>query len=176
VSIAVSSPNPGSKLAEETSVQLKAVGNFADGTTQNLTTSATWTSSDATVATVSSTSGIATGVASGTVTVRAVFGSVPAGTITLNVTNASLTSVSVSPSSVGIPLGNNQQFNAIGSFNDGTTQNLSIFAQWTSSNANVAVISSSGLATSSGVGTTTITAAASQNNTSVSGAAVLTVQ
>jgi len=175
VSIAVSSPNPGSKLAEQTSVQLKAVGTFADGTTQNLTTSATWTSSDATVATVSSTTGIATGVAPGTVTVRAVFGSVPAGTITLNTTNASLTSVSVSPSSVGIPLGNNQQFNAIGSFNDGTTQNLSIFAQWSSSNANVAVVSSSGLATSSGVGTTTITATASQNNTAVSGTAILTV-
>jgi uncharacterized protein YjdB len=175
VSIAVSSPNPGSKLAEQTSVQLKAVGTFADGTTQNLTTSATWTSSDATVATVSSTTGIATGVAPGTVTVRAVFGSVPAGTITLNITNASLTSVSVSPSSVGIALGNNQQFNAIGSFNDGTTQNLSIFAQWSSSNANVAVVSSSGLATSSGVGTTTITATASQNNTAVSGTAILTV-
>jgi uncharacterized protein YjdB len=175
VSIAVSSPNPGSKLAEQTSVQLKAVGTFADGTTQNLTTSATWTSSDATVATVSSTTGIATGVAPGTVTVRAVFGSVPAGTITLNITNASLTSVSVSPSSVGIPLGNNQQFNAIGSFNDGTTQNLSIFAQWNSSNANVAVVSSSGLATSSGVGTTTITATASQSNTAVSGTAILTV-
>jgi uncharacterized protein YjdB len=175
VSVSVTSPNSSSKLASQTSVQLKATGTFEDGTTQDLTDSATWTSSDATVATVSSTNGVVRGVAPGTATIRAVFGSVPAGTINLTVTNATLAALAVTPSSVSITLGKSQQFTATGSFNDGSTQVLTTFADWSSSNAGVAVVSNFGLATSSGKGTTTIKANYAQGSTTSSGTATLTV-
>ena len=175
VSVSVTSPNSSSKLASQTSVQLKATGTFEDGTTQDLTDSATWTSSDATVATVSSTNGVVRGVAPGTATIRAVFGSVPAGTINLTVTNATLATMAVTPPSVSITLGKSQQFTATGSFNDGSTQVLTTFADWSSSNAGVAVVSNFGLATSSGKGTTTIKANYAQGSTTSSGTATLTV-
>jgi len=175
VSVSVTSPNSSSKLASQTSVQLKATGTFEDGTTQDLTDSATWTSSDATVATVSSTNGVVRGVAPGTATIRAVFGSVPAGTINLTVTNATLAALAVTPLSVSITLGKSQQFTATGSFNDGSTQVLTTFADWSSSNAGVAVVSNFGLATSSGKGTTTIKANYAQGSTTASGTATLTV-
>jgi len=175
VSVSVTSPNSSSKLASQTSVQLKATGTFEDGTTQDLTDSATWTSSDATVATVSSTNGVVRGVAPGTATIRAVFGSVPAGTINLTVTNATLATLAVTPPSVSITLGKSQQFTATGLFNDGSTQVLTTFADWSSSNAGVAVVSNFGLATSSGKGTTTIKANYAQGSTTASGTATLTV-
>jgi hypothetical protein len=175
VSLTVTSPNASSTLAENTSVQLKATGMFADGTTQDLTDSAVWTSTDATVATVSANSGGVRGVAPGTATIKAVFGSVPAGTISVNVTNAVLTALAVTPSSATINSGQNLQFIATGTFNDSSTQVLTTFATWTSSNAGVAVVTNFGLATSSGTGTTTIKAVYAQGSTSANGSATLNV-
>ena len=55
--------------------QLTATGMLSDGTTEDVTSSATWLSSDPSVVTVSS-SGAATGVAPGTASVFATVGSV----------------------------------------------------------------------------------------------------
>jgi len=52
--------------------QFKATATMADGSTQDVTSQATWQSSDTAVATVSS-AGVVTGVASGSVTVNAVY-------------------------------------------------------------------------------------------------------
>jgi len=175
VSLTVTSPNASSKLAADTSVQLKATGNFADGTTQDLTNSAVWTSTDATVATVSANGGVVRGVAPGTATIKAVFGSVPAGTISVNVTNATLTGLTVTPPSATINTGEILQFIATGTFNDGSSQVLTTFATWTSSNAGVAVVTNFGLATTSGTGTTTIKAVYAQGSNSASGTATLNV-
>jgi hypothetical protein len=69
VSIAVS-PNPDLINVGGTN-QFTAIGTFSDQSQQDLTNTATWTSSDATIATVSST-GLATGVKTGgPVTIRA---------------------------------------------------------------------------------------------------------
>lgn len=175
VSLAVISPNASSKLASQTSVQLKAIGSFADGSSQDLTDSATWTSTDAGVATVSSTTGVVRGVAPGTVTIRAVFGSVPAGTLGLTVTNATITALAVTPPTATIGAGESQQFVATASFNDGSSQVLTTFATWTSSNTGAAVVSNFGLATASGTGTTNIKAAYTQGGTTVNDTSTLTV-
>src|SRR6185312_9977836 len=49
--------------------QFTATGAFSDNTTENLTSTATWSSSSPSVATISS-AGIATGVAAGTTTIK----------------------------------------------------------------------------------------------------------
>ena len=56
-------------------LQFTATGSYSDGRQQDLTTSATWTSSSAAIATVS-TSGVVSGVSAGNVTLQAVFGTV----------------------------------------------------------------------------------------------------
>jgi len=55
--------------------QLTATGTLSDGTTENVTSTATWVSSDPTIATVA-TGGVVTGVAAGTATVFATVGTV----------------------------------------------------------------------------------------------------
>ncbi|HEV7217890.1 MAG TPA: Ig-like domain-containing protein [Terriglobales bacterium] len=137
-----------------------AIGTFADGSFQDLTSAVTWTSSAASVATVSNaagTRGFATAVAPGSSTISAVFAG-EVGTAGVAVTNATLASISITPGNPNITLGTSQVFVAIGTFSDGSTMNLSTQVAWSSSDVNVAVINTVGLATSASSGTTTITA------------------
>jgi uncharacterized membrane protein len=83
--------------------QFTATGNYSDGSHQDLTNSATWTSSSPSIATIS-TGGLATGVAAGTTTIKAASGSIH-GTASLTVTNAGTFSISASPGSLNIPQG-----------------------------------------------------------------------
>src|SRR5450631_2846279 len=77
-------------------------------------------------------------------------------------TPVTLVSIAVTPINSRIALGMTQQFTAIGTFSDNTTQDLTAAATWSSSAASVATISNSagsnGKATSVAAGTTTITA------------------
>jgi trimeric autotransporter adhesin len=175
VSIAIQSPNAGAKLANNTSVQLSVIGTFADGTTQDLTQNSVWSSNAPAIATVGSSTGVVRGLSVGGVTITAKFGSLSA-TINLNVTNATLSSVAVSTSSPSISQGGQSQFKAVASFSDGSTQVVTTFANWSSSNTSIAVIDSNGLATTAGgTGTVSITGAFTQSSTTQSGTASLTV-
>jgi len=82
-----------------------------------------------------------------------------------------LTSLTITPDAPSIQLGSSQRFTAIGNFSDGTTENLTNQATWTSSSVNVATIGLNGLANTVATGTTTITAGVN----GVSGNTVLTV-
>jgi Bacterial Ig-like domain (group 2)/Bacterial Ig-like domain (group 3) len=81
-SIAVIPANPS--IPEGATQQFMAIGTFTDDSTQNLTGSVTWSSSNTAQATISST-GLATAVVTGTTTIRATSGGV-AGSTTLTVT------------------------------------------------------------------------------------------
>lgn len=160
-------------VAVQTGTQFRAIGTFADGSTEDLTGSASWTSSPASVATVSaapSTKGLATGISPGSATITALFAG-EVGVASLTVTNASLTSISISPANPSIAVGTSQQFTATGTFTDGTTENLTTQVTWTSSNVNVATVGPGGLATTSATGSTTVTASLN----GVNGSTVLTV-
>lgn len=162
-----------SSLPQQIATGFTAIGTFADGQQVDLTLVAAWTSSNASVATVSNVSGmkgIAMGVAPGKSTISALFAG-QVGTAALTVTNVTLQTLAISPASSNISLGNSQKFVATGTFTDGSTMDLSTQVAWTSSNVNVAVIDGVGIATSAGSGTTTV--AASLNG--VNANAVLTV-
>ena len=175
VSITITTPNPSAKLAEATFSQFTATGTFADNSVQDLTDAAVWTSNAPAVATVGAGNGVVNAVAPGTAKISAAFAGV-VGSLTLTVTNATLTSVSITPKNPTISAGGSQQFTATATFSDGSTEVLTNFVAWSSSNTNVAVIGTSGLATASGTGTTAIKAVASQNATSVNDITNLTVQ
>lgn len=162
------------KLPATIETQLIAMGTFTDGKQLDLTSAVTWTSSTPSVATVSNASvnpGVATGVATGGTTVSASFSGITA-TTNLTVTNATLTSIAVTPSNSAINLGTSQAFVAQGSFTDGSTVNITVQVAWSSSNNAVATISSNGVASSASKGTTTIEASLN----TVNGTTTLTVQ
>ena len=68
------------------SQQFTATGQFSDGSSRVLTTSLTWSTSDASVASISNT-GLANALVAGVVTITAKSGTI-SGTATLNVTGA----------------------------------------------------------------------------------------
>lgn len=163
----------GASIAAGTTQQFVATGTFSDSTTQDLSAQVSWATSSNTTATIS-TVGLATSLAAGSTTISAAQAGVM-GSTTLQVTNATLNSLAVTPVAATIANGTSQQFAATGSFSDGTTQDLTALAVWSSSNTAVATLSTSagseGLARGIAVGTSTITATRS----GVSGGTALTV-
>jgi hypothetical protein len=75
--------------------------------------------------------------------------------------NATLTSIAVTPKTPSIAGGGSQQFTATGTYNDGTTQNVTSQAAWTSSSTTVAGINAAGVASGLCAGSTTISASMS---------------
>jgi uncharacterized protein YjdB len=168
-------------------VQFLAIGTTSTGATVNLTNetakigsvtiqAATWTSSNPSVATINSTTGVATAVANGITAITAVAknpdGTVVTGSATFTVTGPStqeITSLTIIPGSqtvtlplaTGAPPAPTTYFIAVGT-NGSSGLQEKVTVNWTSSNTAVATISNtgntSGWATAVGQGTTTITA------------------
>jgi uncharacterized protein YjdB len=68
----------------------------------------------------------------------------------------SLVSISVTPANPSIQRNTTAQFTATGTYSDNSTKTITV--NWSSSNSSVATINSSGLATATNLGSTTITA------------------
>jgi len=135
--------------------QFTATGIFSDSSTQDLTTSATWSSSSAGVATVGANTGLATAAGPGTTTISATFNAVTGST---SFTVIALTSIAISPSNPSIVFGSKLQFNATGTYSDGSTRDITATAAWSSSSPGIATVNATGLVTSVDEGTTTIQA------------------
>ena len=119
-SIVVSPTN--SSVPKGTPQQFAVSGNRSSGSPLTLTNAVTWSSSAATVATINST-GLASTLATGTTTIKAVLGTFNNST-TLTVGAKVLSGVTVTPANPFLPLGRTQQFTATGNYTDGTTTNL----------------------------------------------------
>ena len=175
VSIQLAPVNPSVALGR--TQQFFATGTFSDTTTQDLTTQVTWVSADETISKISNAAGsqgFATTLAVGSTTITATLDGIP-GSTTLTVTSAALDSIAVTPADSSVAKGRTQQFTAVGTFSDLTTQDLTLQVTWSSTGTAVAQISnaagSQGLATALGVGSTTINATL----TGVTGSTKLTV-
>jgi 6-phosphogluconolactonase (cycloisomerase 2 family)/uncharacterized protein YjdB len=177
VSIAVTPAN--TSIAKGTTQQFTATGTYSDTSTQNLTTQVTWapstTSTIATVSNAAGSQGLASALSPGTVTITAALGAI-SGTTGLTVTAATLVSISVTPVTATIRITGTQQYTAIGTYTDLTTQDITTLVTWFSATAATATISnaagSNGLATGLATGSTLITAAQGAVN---SNSATLTV-
>lgn len=154
ISLALSPLDPS--IVAGTTQSFTATGVFDDGTPQDMTTRASWTSSVPSVATVNP-SGVATGVSPGTTTISAVSGTKTASTA-LSVSSVQLVSITVTSPSTIILLGGTEQFTATGQYNDGSTRNLTSSVTWSSAAPSIATINTTGLGTGAGVGSTTIVA------------------
>ena len=152
---------------EGKTVQLTATPRDANGNALSGRT-VTWATSAASVATVSS-SGLVTGVAAGSATTTATSEG-QSGTAAITVTHVPVASVSVSPATGSIQVGQTLQLtaspkNANGNPLSGRT------VTWTSSDSAVATVNGSGLVTGRAVGSVTITATSEGK----SGSAAITV-
>ena len=167
VSIVVTPAN--SSMAVGTTKQFAATGTFSDSSTQDVSGSAVWTSSNPAAATINS-QGLLTSVATGSSTIKAVFGAV-SGSTGLTVSTAHLVSITVIPANPRIARGTSIKFSATGTFSDGSTAANLRGVSWKSSKPNIASLRGSGIAHGKKGGTATISATAS----GVTGSTTLTV-
>ena len=144
-------------LAAGTFLQLAATAIYDDNSNKDVTAQASWTSADAAVATVDRSTGKLTAVAPGTTSISASFDGRTANA-QLTVTNAMLTQLSISPTTISVAAGSQAQFKAVGVFTDNSTQDLTSTVEWRSSAAPVASIDAAGLAVGLTQGQATISA------------------
>jgi len=149
-SINVTPPAP--QVAAGGTAQLKAIGTYTDGSTKDLTGTATWVSSAPGVATVSAglVSCSANATLSGSATISAT-GPTATGTTTGSTTVTCLApvlqSITIAPAQLTLPTGGTAQLAATGNFSSGPAQPLTSAAQWSSSVSSVATVSAAGLVT-----------------------------
>src|SRR5689334_19427498 len=82
-----------------------------------------------------------------------------------------INSISITPGSMSIAIGSNQQFAATAHLSDNTTKDVTSSVQWSSSDSAIAAVSGAGLATASAAGIVTIIA----TNGTVQGTASLKI-
>lgn len=148
-------------VASGLTTQFAVNGTFSDGSTQDLTFEAAWTSSIGTIATVSddpASKGLAKGLTAGTATITASFDDLTA-TTQLTVTSPQLLSITVTPANSSINGSSKTvNFKATGRYSDGTAPDVTATADWDSSQKTVATITAGGVATTVAAGTTSISA------------------
>lgn len=136
------------------SSQFKATGSYSDGSIVDISSQATWASSNTEIATVSP-SGLATGIQAGNTNITATLSGKNSPATVLRV--AVLSSIAVIPTSPAkLVVGSTSQFRATGTFLDGTVKAMTAEVTWFSSNISVATIAG-GTVTGIDTGNTDIT-------------------
>jgi uncharacterized protein YjdB len=146
-------------LTKGGTLQLTATAVYTSGKRQDVSASVAWKTSTPTVATVDAT-GKLTAIGVGSAQVSAQYQGVT-GTNSVTVNPASLISITVAPNPSSLPVGESEQLTATGTFSDGSTQDLTASASWTSSQTGIASVNASGFVTANAVGTATISATSS---------------
>ena len=133
-------------VAKGVPVRFTATVLYSDNTSQDVTATSTWLSSAPAVAGVSDSGGSrgqASTLSKGTATISATYKGVT-GSTTVTVTDATLTTIQVTPFAPILPIGYVTQSQAIGIYSDNTTQDLTLLATWISSAPAVVAVSDSG--------------------------------
>ncbi len=149
--------------------QFTATAHYADSSTLDATSVATWSSSDQTLATIDG-KGLAKTLLQGSPTIQAQYGGFSASTV-LTIGPPALVSIAVTPNNPGVAKGLTQQFTATGNYTVNSTQDLTGTATWSSITTSVATVNATGLAQTVAQGSTTIKAVSN----AVTGSTLLTV-
>ena len=136
-------------------IQLTATGTYSDTTSQNITTSVTWSSSSAVVATVNASTGLVTpasGATAGQTTeIIATSGTLSGKTTLTLAPAATLNSIAVSPQNSSVALNSVLQLTATGTYSNSRTKNITSLLTWSSGNTSVATVDAvTGLVTPAG--------------------------
>lgn len=147
-------------LAAGTEQQLVATGKYSDGGTQTLDEGVLWESGDNTIVVVDG-QGRISARAPGTTHISARFDS-QLGSVEVTVTPATLVSLAISPAAPSLVAGTTTTLQLLGTFSDGTSQDLSQQAAWQSDSASVAEVGNAagqaGLVTALAAGTAIVSA------------------
>jgi len=119
--------------------------------------SATWTSSNSGIASVSNT-GLVTGLAPGVVDISATTSGGSIGTTRLTVAPIQVTGLTISPNPVNLAINTRLQLQAFTTLANGQNQEVTTQVSWSTGNNSVAQVSATGELIAVGPGSTTVTA------------------
>ncbi|MFM5404513.1 Ig-like domain-containing protein [Aeromonas veronii] len=136
---------------------LRVMATYSNNTSSDVTDSATWVSADATVATVTS-NGLLTGASPGSTTVTATKGGVTSNQVAVDVTDAVITAITVSPTTFSIHKGEQLQLIVTATYSDSTSSDITSSVTWDVDNTAIATVAPDGLLTGTSEGTATVTA------------------
>ncbi|WP_417881079.1 Ig-like domain-containing protein [Vibrio sp.] len=163
VTVTISPPTPiglqvlpqVTSVASGVVINFVAQGLYSDGSNKNVSQQATWSSSNESAATVNL--GEVTTIAPADVQISAEWEGF-SGSADLEVTNATLLSLNISPASLNLANGTSDKLTATAVFDDGSSVDVSDQTTWTTSPATgIADVDSTGLVTGTGVGSAVIT-------------------
>jgi len=144
-------------MANQTVNQYRAIGDFSGAFTRDITQEASWITDNVFIASVNNgMAGLVTAIAPGETSVTAWYGDI-SGSAPVIVTDVFLADIAITPQDAELPAGITQQYEAVGTFSDNSTQDITPLVTWESSNTNFASIDNTGLATTLASGSTTIT-------------------
>jgi hypothetical protein len=121
----------GAAIAKGTTQQFTATARLTDGSSQDVTASAAWSAADTSGSSVASidATGLARGSSVGTASITCAYRGF-SGSAALEVKPAALTAIALSPAAATIAKGRTQAFRLVGSYTDGSTQDLTGVAVW----------------------------------------------
>ncbi len=161
MNISVKSLSSDASIYSGGQLPFAAEGIYSDGSTSTLTNKVTWHSSAVDIAHIDD-KGILTGVAIGTVEVKASYEDIESNIINVRITDAILTSMNISVKSLSseasIYSGGQLSFAAEGIYSDGSTSPLTNKATWHSSAVDIAQIDDKGILTGVAIGTVAVKA------------------
>ncbi len=139
-SITVTPANP-SILSLSTAV-FKAAGQYSDGSSADITGQVAWSSSQPGIATVAA-DGTARTLALGTTTISATLNGI-SGASSVKVTGGALTGIVLSPATTSLVKGTVGQITATGSFNNGSSRDISGAVSWSVAPPTIATVATPG--------------------------------
>lgn len=125
-------------------LQLFAEGLFSDKQKYNLSSSTKWTITEAGAGATIDNQGVFVGNTLGTITVIGSINDIVSNEININVVDAKIDSLTVSPSIVAVPQGLSMPVTLLAHYTDGTTDNNFDGVSWYSSNENIVSVDNNG--------------------------------
>uniref|UniRef100_UPI0005FA18CE Ig-like domain-containing protein n=1 Tax=Vibrio neptunius TaxID=170651 RepID=UPI0005FA18CE len=136
---------------------LTATATYSDNTSTNISNSATWVPIDTSVATITS-NAVLSGIKIGTTTLTAVKDGVESHTVDVEVNDAVITDISVTPTTLQVAKGQHQPLTATAIYSDHTSSDVTDSVTWLPVDTSAATVTPEGQVTGVEVGSTTVTA------------------
>ncbi len=149
-------PSPVSIAKGQTQL-LVATATYSDNSSSDVSNSVSWVPIDTATATVTP-AGLLSGVEVGSTTLTASKDGVTSNTVTVNVTAAVITDITVTPSPVSIAKGQTQLLVATATYSDNSSSDVSNSVSWVPIDTATATVTPAGLLSGVEVGSTTLTA------------------
>jgi|SRR3954447_14376092 hypothetical protein len=172
-------------LQQGSTLQMAAIGNYDDGSTNTLSSGVFWSSDDTAIAPISA-AGVVNGAAPGTANITASSGAIT-GTTTITIALNNVTAIIITPNNQNVPQGGSTTYTAAATVSGGPPVDISASASWTVTNGTggvegtITVVPQTtpitvNTTSATPVGTYTVTATYVANSQTFTDTATLTVQ